>query len=216
MQILRHPRFGSGKIWMCRSWIVQNLDHAESGLCKILINHAILGSYKFLILQNLDSAWFLWVDIIFHLDCADFASSKIWIRQDLDCAEVGLFKFWIVQNLDFAEVGLCKIRTSQDLDHAKLGSCRIFASFYFHVQRPNIHCGLCFLSGNVDLFGLQHIIEWTEEGLCTSRCSVHKIIALYGNFRWSYSFHEPIIFEFVNFSFTYFATEVARSCTLQI
>lgn len=125
MQILRHPRFGSGKIWMCRSWIVQNLDHAESGLCKILINHAILGSYKILILQNLDSAWFLWVDIIFHLDCADFASSKIWISckiwivQNLDCSSFGSCRIWILQKLDCAKFGPVKIWIMRNLDRAE-------------------------------------------------------------------------------------------------
>ena len=63
-------------------------------------------------------------------------------------------------------------------------------------MRPNLHCGLCFLSGNADLFGLQHISEWTEEGLYVSRDTrVHKITLLHASFWMSYSYHKLGIFK---------------------
>ena len=80
----------------------------------------------------------------------------------------------IAQNMDhaefeYAEYGFCRILIKQNLDHAEFkcadrvefGSS-IFGLntlFKFPFLRPNLHCGLCFLSGNADLFGLQHISE---------------------------------------------------------
>ena len=158
------------EFWSCRIWIVPNLDRAEC------------WSRRIWIVQNLN---------LQNMDCADFGSSRIWFVQNLDRAIFGLYRIWIVQNLD-----RCRIWIMQYLDCTKFEFCRIWIMqnldhnmvelhtfFYFHFLRPNLHCGLCFLSGNADLFGLQHISEWTEEGLYVSRDTrVHKITLLHASF----------------------------------
>ena len=164
-------------IWL-RIWIQQHLNRAVFRIIQNL-DHAELWSCRIWIVQNLDRAECWWRRIwivqnlnVQYLDCTEFGSCRTWIVQNLDHAIFRLFKIWVVQNMDCA-------------DRVEFGSSifGLHTFFYFHFLRPNLHCGLCFLSGNADLFGLQHISEWTEEGLYVSRDTrVHKITLLHASF----------------------------------